>query len=128
MTTVAENTITEAIEPMHTTPRRRSLLGLAAWGGMALVGTVAGVFTTAQPARADPQGSPCCQLAKARVCGGTYCNRTCPSGYAKRYWWCVAGSQTVGCGECIAGSNSCWGNEDGSGTIICSWWWYVNNC
>jgi hypothetical protein len=112
----------------HAAPRR-SLLGLAAWGGMALVGTVAGVFGAASAAQADPQGSPCCDLAKKTVCGGSYCNRRCPSGYTKRYWWCNSSSGLlVGCGECIKGSTSCHGNEDGSGSIACSWWWYVYNC
>ena len=111
-------------------PRRRGVLGLAAWGGMALVGTVAGVFGAANPAQAthDAQGSPCCDLAKRNVCGGSYCNRTCPSGYAKRYWWCNSAGRLVGCGECIKGSTSCWGNEEGGTPIACSWWWWVNNC
>jgi hypothetical protein len=111
-----------------TAPPRRTLLGYAAWGGMALVGTVAGVFGAAAPAQADAQGSPCCSLAKKKVCGGSYCNRTCPSGYTKRYWWCNSGGQVVGCGECIQGASSCHGDEGEYNPIACSWWWWVNNC
>jgi hypothetical protein len=108
---------------LSTSPRRR-LLGWAGAGGMALVGALAGTFGNASVSRADAQNSPCCHLVKSNVCGGSYCNRTCPSGYTKRYWWCMAGGYSVGCGECVRGGDgTCWGDD-----IACSWWWYTSNC
>lgn len=112
---------TANVQPIRTAPPRRGLLGLAAWGGMAIVGTMAGVFGNARPAHADPQNSPCCSLASATVCGGAYCNRSCSG--TKRYWWCVSGGQTIGCGECVISHPDCW-----TTAVYCSWWWYVSNC
>lgn len=100
-------------------PRRRMISWLSA-GGLVLVGGLANLLGTAQPARADCQGSPCCHLASCRVCSWSTsrCRYTCPGGYYKRYWYCAAGARFIGCGECTTSSSSCW-----SGSFYCSIWW-----
>lgn len=103
-------------------PARRGALGYLTKGGMALVAGLAGVLATSEPAAADCQGSPCCQLARCTVCPGS-CRYTCPSGYYRRYWWCAAGARIIGCGECTTSSSSCW-----SGSFYCSVWWDDGVC
>ncbi|GAA1660633.1 hypothetical protein GCM10009765_07650 [Fodinicola feengrottensis] len=92
-------------------------------GGMALVGGLAGVLATAEPAAADCQGSPCCHLARCNKCAGSCWNWGCPGGYTRQYWGCVAGSRPIWCGECTTSTSTCW-----SGTFYCSIWWDDNAC
>ncbi|WP_279579529.1 hypothetical protein [Fodinicola feengrottensis] len=91
---------------------------------MALVGGLAGVLATAEPAAADCQGSPCCHLARCNKCAGSCWNWGCPGGYTRQqYWGCVAGSRPIWCGECTTSTSTCW-----SGTFYCSIWWDDNAC
>ncbi|MEU8247509.1 hypothetical protein [Nonomuraea sp. NPDC048916] len=103
--------------PLFDPPARRSALGLLMKGGTALVAAVAGVISMTQPAAADCLGSPCCSLASCRRCSGG-CNYSCPSGYYRRYWSCLAGVRVIWCGECTSSSSSCW-----AGSFYCSVWW-----
>ncbi|MDI6103370.1 hypothetical protein QLQ12_32650 [Actinoplanes sp. NEAU-A12] len=105
------------------TAGRRGVLTFLSVGGMALVGGLAGVFQTAEPASAG-LASPCCSLASNTRCSGRCHNYTCPSGYYKRYWWCTAGVRPIGCGECQKGSGTCW---EGT-SFACSTWWDDNAC
>lgn len=98
-------------------PRRRGVLGLLGAGGMALVGGLAGVLATAEPAAADCLGSPCCSLASCNRCAGS-CHFGCPGGYHRQMWFCAAGARPIGCGECTTSTSSCW-----RGSFQCSVWW-----
>lgn len=103
---------------------RRFALGTL---GMALVGSVADLYASAQPAAAGVS-SPCCGLysntpCKMNCAGCTRCsNFQCPSGTHLEAWYCTFGTHTVGCGECTSGSD-CY-----SQTIKCSNWWYYHEC
>jgi len=104
--------------------RRRGVLKVFGAGGMALVGGLAGVFGTAEPAAATGLPSPCCHLASGTRCGGRCERYTCPARYVKRLWWCTAGARFIGCGECQMGSGTCW---EGT-SYVCSTWWDDGAC
>ena len=108
--------------PLWESTRRRGVLGMLGAGGMALVGGLAGMLVTAQPAAADCQGSPCCNLASCNRCAGS-CQYTCPSGYHRQVWYCSAGARAIGCGECTTSTSTCW-----EGSFYCSVWWDDGVC
>ncbi|GII21651.1 hypothetical protein [Planosporangium mesophilum] len=106
-----------------TPAKRRGLLRMLGVGGMALVGGLAGAAALPKAAAADCQGSPCCHLASCTKCGGRCWNWTCPSGYRKQSWFCMAGVRPIVCAECTTSTSSCW-----SGTFACSYWFDDNAC
>lgn len=104
-----------SIESM--TEGRRGFLKYFGRGGMAIIAGLSGVFAAAKPAAAG-LSSPCCSLASNTRCSGCDEDYTCSKG-VKRLWYCQAGMRIIGCGECQAGTGTCW---EGS-TYYCSIWW-----
>lgn len=122
---MTEHNITESLvpgSPPRESPRRRGVLGMLGTGGMALVGGLAGMLATAEPAAADCQGSPCCQLFSCTKCAHS-CHYTCPPGYHRQMWFCSAGARAIGCGECTTSTSTCW-----DGDFSCSVWWDDGVC
>jgi hypothetical protein len=71
----------------------------------------------------------CCHLANwpGKQCpdtGNPY-DYTCGAGFQKMWWYCVEGTTTYGCGECVpTTTKTCWG----PGPFDCSKWWKVGTC
>ncbi|GII21647.1 hypothetical protein Pme01_12440 [Planosporangium mesophilum] len=107
-----------------TSVKRRGLLRMLSVGGMALVGGLAGATALPKAAAADCQGSPCCYLASCTKCSGRCWGWTCPSGYYRTYWWCMAGTRPIVCGECVKNNTG----GCGSGPYACSYWFDDNAC
>jgi hypothetical protein len=110
------------LQPFEVPTRRRGAMGMLAKGGMLIVGGLAGILGTATPAAADCQGSPCCSLASCTKCSGS-CHYTCPSGWRRAYWGCMAGTRVIFCGECVKGGSGCSGSS-----YYCSVWWDDGVC
>lgn len=115
-TVCAESTgVMTELEELNSRPaRRRRVLRTSS---TALVAGLATLFLGGK-AVADCQGSPCCSLAKCNMCSYQV-NKdryTCPSGYNRRTWSCVTGSNRYYCGECASGS-TCY-----DGPFACSIW------
>jgi hypothetical protein len=111
----------QALDTFQPEPvRRRGALGVLSRYGIVVVGGLAAVFATAEPAAADCQHSPCCELASCTKCSNG-CRFSCgSSGYrVRRYWYCAAGNRIIGCGECQRGTGTCWTGFSQS----CSVWW-----
>ncbi|MEU5108141.1 MULTISPECIES: hypothetical protein [unclassified Streptomyces] len=107
--------VTELEELSNQPARRRRLLRDSS---TAFVAGLAALFMGDRANAADCQNSPCCSLAKCNQCSYSVNKEryTCPSGYNRRTWSCVKGSNRYYCGECAKGSD-CW-----SGPFACSIW------
>jgi len=103
-------------------PRRRGVLGILATGGIGLIGGLASMVATADPAEAFCQPEACCNLASCRTCAGS-CHFTCPSGWHRQQWFCLAGTRIIGCGECTRSTTTC-----ESGPWYCSVMWDDGVC
>jgi len=129
-----DNCLANPPESILDTPssRRSALGGVALWSlGRRLPLISAGLFTAlaawgAKTAEAHPgQGNySCCNLARgdqwcAPLSGGI--DFWCDHGGFKRVWYCCAGNHTVGCGECVGTTGSCF-----SGPWYCSYGWLIN--
>lgn len=112
--------------PERSSTSRRGFLGWMGRVGVGVVGTVAGLAATQQPAAADGNCNrtpACCCLKRLNDCSGTGGNFICPDGWTKRSWTCCRSGALYGCGECQKGGTSCW-----NGTVyICSKYWIVAN-
>ena len=87
---------------------RRGVLGMLSRGGIVMVAALAGVVATSGTAQAHGcRHVACCHLAKCNDCTRNGCNFSCPSGWTKRSWSCVAGARPILCGECQQGGTNC---------------------
>jgi hypothetical protein len=89
---------------------------------MAASALVAGVATVLNGgvAKADCQGSVCCQLARCNICAYTVSKDrwNCPSGWYRTIWTCRSSTGRLYiCGECSR-TTSCW-----YGPWLCSTWY-----
>jgi hypothetical protein len=114
----------------ETGTNRRSFLKYAGGLGAAVVGAIAGTWADApRAAAASCYNVGCCGLATHIPCGGHWNNDgnfSCPSGYEKTYWGCVA-SSVVGyiCWECYNGKagKGCQAGPCGTKDYSCSNWY-----
>ena len=65
----------------------------------------------------------CCHLATNTECNWTIVksNYTCPEGFHRTFWYCMDGTQKIGCGECSQSATSCW-----QGPWQCSIFWLAS--
>lgn len=96
------------IEPIT----RRGVLGALSKGGIVMVAALAGVAATSGNARAQTCDVACCHLARCNECAQQGCDFSCPDGWTKRSWGCVAGARPITCGECQQGGTSCHDGND----------------
>ncbi|MGH3912404.1 MAG: hypothetical protein ACRDTC_03175 [Pseudonocardiaceae bacterium] len=92
---------------------RRGALGMLSRGGIIVVAALAGLAATSGTARAQECQVACCNLARCdSECTQQSCDFSCPDGWTKRSWGCVAGTKQILCGECQHGGTDCRdGNE-----------------
>jgi hypothetical protein len=86
---------------------RRGVLGMLGRGGIVFVGALAGIAATGSAAQANctcPRA--CCCLATCTNCVRNGCTFSCPSGWTKTSWGCIAGARPILCGECQIGGNA----------------------
>lgn len=98
---------------------RRGALGLLSRGGIVMVAALAGVVATSGSARAQVCREPaCCHLASCDDCAQHGCDFSCPDGWTKRSWGCVAGARPILCGECQHGGTDCWTGDEYACSIM----------
>jgi len=103
------------IEPVA----RRGVLGMLSRGGLVMVAALAGVVATSGTAQAHGcRHVACCHLARCNNCARQGCDFSCPSGWTKRSWGCVAGARPILCGECQKGGTNCWNGSSYNCSIM----------
>ena len=102
----------EETQTRHGVIRRFGVVGATIFGALAARGQAAQAGNWLCCFLYYPNTSQWCNTT-------SYGNFVCPSGWAKRAWYCCQGVDLVGCGECVKGGTTC-SNAD---SYNCSYGW-----